>query len=309
MELRHLRYFLAIAETASFTRAAASLRITQPTLSHQIKQLEKEIGSPLFDRIGLRVRLTAQGSVLKSYAEQVLNVIGSGLAAVAELEHLVRGQLRIGVFRSFGNSLLPPVLTQFMDRYPGVHILLRQQSRLEMERGLIDGKLDFAIGYTPSVSDKIVEEKLFTERLAVAVGKRHPWFTRRRISVGQLHGQSMVLLAAEHPARRLIDECFKTKGIVPHIAAEMNSNEAIVATVRLSALATLLSERMLVGIDDVHSMPLAESTLVRTAVILWHRDAHRPAAARLAAEMIREAYAPRSQVSKGGRRVGGRSAL
>jgi len=123
MELRHLRYFLAIAETASFTRAAERLRLTQPTLSHQIKQLEQELGAPLFDRMGLKVRLTAKGKVLKSYAEQALNVIESGLTAVSDLDGLVHGELHVGVFHSFATSLLPQTLAQFIQSHPGVHVV------------------------------------------------------------------------------------------------------------------------------------------------------------------------------------------
>jgi LysR family cyn operon transcriptional activator len=113
MELRHLRYFLKIAETSSFTQAAKALNITQPTLSHQIKQLEEEIGTPLFDRAGRTVQLTAQGAVFKTCAEGALREIEQGLTALSELEGLVRGTVTIGVFRSFSSSLLPPVLARF----------------------------------------------------------------------------------------------------------------------------------------------------------------------------------------------------
>jgi len=291
LELRHLRYFLAIAEAASFTRAAVKLQITQPTLSHQIKQLEQEIGSPLFDRVGLKVRLTAQGKVLKSYAEQALSVIESGVTAVTELGGLIHGHLRIGVFHSFGNSLLPPILAQFIQSYPGVHVVLRQQSRAEMEQGLINGDLDFAVGYAPAVSDRILEEALFTESFALAVGVRHPWFARKRVGLSELHGESLVLQTPEHPSRRIIDKYLQSRGIAPRIIAEMNSNEAVLATVRCGALATLLSERIVAGIPDLHAMPLAEPALARTAAIFWHRNIYRPTAARLAADMIRTAYA------------------
>lgn len=292
MELRHLRYFLAVAEASSFTRAAGKLQITQPTLSHQIKQFEQEIGSPLFDRVGPKVRLTAQGRVMKGYAEQALSVIDSGVTAVAELGGLIHGQLSIGVFHSFGSSLLPPILARFIQSYPGVHVVLRQQSRGEMEQGLINGDLDFAVGYAPAMSDRIMEECLFTESFVLAVGVQHPWFTRKHAALGDLHGQPLVLLTPEHPSRQIIDKCLQSKGIVPRVIAEMNSNEAVLATVRCSALATLLSERIVAATPDLHAMPLAEPALARTAAVFWHRNAYRPTAARLAADMIRAAYAP-----------------
>lgn len=299
MELRHLRYFLTIAEASSFTRAAGKLRITQPTLSHQIKQLEQEIGAPLFDRAGPKLRLTGEGKVMKTYAEQVFRVIDSGLTAVSELGGMVRGELRIGVFHSFGHSLLPPLLGRFMQSYPGVHVVLRQQSRVNMERELVEGDLDFAVGYSPPVSDKIVEEKLFTECFAFAVGKQHAWFRRKRIDLGELQDQRLVLLTPERPSRGLINAWFEARGITPRVIAEMNSNEAVLATVRHSALATLLPERVLATAADVRATRLADPALTRTAALFWHRHGYRSAAARLAAEMIRTAYAPLTRGRRG----------
>ena len=295
MELRHLRYFLAIAETASFTRAAERLRLTQPTLSHQIKQLEQELGAPLFDRMGLKVRLTAKGKVLKSYAEQALNVIESGLTAVSDLDGLVHGELHVGVFHSFATSLLPQTLAQFIQSHPGVHVVLRQQSRAEMEQGLINGDLDFAVGYAPPVSERIVAETLFTEPFVLAVGEHHPWSALSKIEPRRLHDQPLVLLTPEHPSRQLIDRYFQSKGVAPRVVAEMNSNEAVLAMVRFSSLATILSERIVAGTAGLKAVPLAGPALARTAALFWNREAYRPAAARLAAEMIRAAHAPRAR--------------
>lgn len=178
VELRHLRYFLAIAENSSFTRAAARLRITQPTLSHQIRQLEGEIGTPLFDRAGNAVRLNEQGRVFRSYAERALKEVDSGLIAVAEMAGQMHGRLTIGVFRSFSGSLLPRILARFSEQHPEVHVEVRQLSRPDMERQLISGELNLAIGYAPPGTRRIVAEILFTEPLALIVGRQHPFFGR-----------------------------------------------------------------------------------------------------------------------------------
>jgi LysR family cyn operon transcriptional activator len=298
MELRHLRYFLAIAETGSFTHAAHKLHITQPTLSHQIKQFEQGLGAPLFDRVGLKVRLTAKGKVLKTYAEQALNVIESGLTAVADLDGLIHGQLRIGVFHSFATSLLPRALGQFIHDHPGVHVVLRQESRSEMEHDLINGELDFAIGYAPPGSDRIVAEKLFTETFVLAVGDQHPWAGLKRIDVRRLQDQSLVLLTPEHPSRQLIDRYFASKDVAPRVVAEMKPNEAVLAMVRYNALATVLPERIVAGTPGLRIVPFIGPTPTRTAALFWTRDGYRPAAARLAARMIHDAYAPRASTSR-----------
>jgi len=292
MELRHLRYFLKIAETLSFTHAAGALHITQPTLSHQIKQLEQETG-PLFDRAGHTVRLTAQGKVFKTYAERAIKDVETGLSALAELEGLVHGRLAIGVSRSFSSSPLPPVLAQFCRSYPGVKVFVRQMRLVEIQRGLIDGTLDLAIAYESPIPKMIVAERLFTEPLALIVGKEHPFYGRPRINLKELDGQPLVLLNPDAPSRQLIDRCLSAHGIVPHIVIEMNSYEAVLATVRCGAFATIYSAQNLGNAPGLHAIKLADPALRRTTAIFWHRDRYRSAAARVMADMIRQAYAGR----------------
>ncbi len=126
MKLRHLRYFLAVADCLSFTRAADQLHVSQPTLSHQVKALEEDIGSTLFDRVGRKVYLTPSGETLREYAHNVLNAITSATVAISELEGLTRGTLAIGVFESFSGSLLPPLPAQSPRLYPGGRATVRQ---------------------------------------------------------------------------------------------------------------------------------------------------------------------------------------
>lgn len=291
LELRHLRYFLAIAENSGFTRAANRLRITQPTLSHQIKQLEREIGSPLFDRVGNVVRLTEHGKVFRRYAEQALKEVDSGLTAVAEMEGQMHGQLAIGVFGSFSSSLLPTILAEFSERHRKMHIEVRQLSHSEMERQLISGELHVAVGYAPATTRRIVAEHLLTEPLVLIVGRLHPFFNRKSIRLSELHDQPLALLSRGSPSRQLIDRCLESNRVVPRVMLEMNSNEGILATVRCSALATLRVERALTGASDLRAVRIAGPTLERTTAIFWHRNGYRSAAACAVADLIRRAYA------------------
>src|SRR6478735_515380 len=118
MELRQLNYFVKAAEHLHFTEAAAESFVTQSTLSQQIKQLEEELGVLLFDRIGKQVRLTEAGNVFLIHARQVLLEVQKGKQAIAELNNMVTGELRIGVTYAF-TSLLIPALLPFSQKYPG----------------------------------------------------------------------------------------------------------------------------------------------------------------------------------------------
>ena len=208
MELRHLRYFLAVADKLSFTRAADHLRVTQPTLSHQVKALEEEIGSVLFDRVGRKVYLTPSGETLREYAQQALNAINSATAAISELEGLARGTLTIGVLESFSGSLLPPLLAQFSKLYPGVHVTVRQLLTGQLEEQLDKGNLDLGIAYSPPATDNVMAEKLFDEPLVLVVGSKHPLARKRSIQMTALDGEPLMLLTAEFPSRRLLESRF-----------------------------------------------------------------------------------------------------
>lgn len=300
MELRHLNYFLKIAETLSFTQAAVALRVTQPTLSHQIKQLEQEIGTPLFDRVGRSVQITEAGRIFRGYAQRALRELESGLTTVTELEGLMQGQLRVGVFRSFGNSLLPSVLAEFYRTHPRVRVSMRQMSLAEMETGLANGDIDFAITtYLPATSDKMISEELFTEPLVLAVGEQHELFGHAPLQLEALTEVPLILRPAGTPSRRLIENCFSTRGLAPTVVMEMSSGDATLATIRCSRLATICAGRALAGAPGLATVQIEAPELRRSGAILWHKDRYRSTAAEILAQLAQRAYAQGSSGTSG----------
>lgn len=290
MELRHLRYFLAVADTRSFTRAAERLHVTQPTLSHQIKQLEQMVGTVLFDRSTKEVELTAAGRLFKPYCERILKEIESSALAISELEGLMRGTLRMAVFHSFSHSILPPILSEFALRYPGVHVITRLVPRMDMERELINAELDMAVAYVAGDNDQIVAEPLFAEELVLVVGSKCPQADRKSMPMGELATLPLVLLTPEFGARQFVDRFFTETGQQPHVVLEMNAIDPILATTRNSGLATVLSAGAIRDDSGLHIVRLTDPAPKRLVGILWRRDGHRSAAALRMAEMVREAY-------------------
>lgn len=290
MEIRHLNYFLKLTETLSFTRAAAALHITQSTLSHQIKQLELQLGCRLFDRIGRQIRLTEPGRVLQSHAVRIIREVDAGINALSALDGLIQGQLTVGVFRTFGSSPLPQVFAKFGAEYPGVQMKVRQLSLIDIERELLDGSMNLAVGYLPAHSDKVETEPLHAVPLAVVSNRNHPLYRRSKVGIKDLHGQDLVLLSREFPLRQLIDDAFSRHGVTPRIIMEMNSSEAALSTVRCGPLAAILTDRPLDKEDSLSSIRLRDSGLSRTAAIFWARDNYRPRAAIVLAGMVKQAY-------------------
>ena len=289
MELRHLRYFLKAAEDLSFTRAAEALRITQSTLSHQIKQLERETG-PLFDRAGRGICLTSRGKMFKTHAERIVSEVRTSVSALAELDNLVSGQLTIGVYRCFENSPLPPVLASFSSKYPNVEMRVHAGNHVDLAHRLIDGSLDLAVAYAPTISEKIVTETIFVEPLVLVVGEQHPLYGRSQIPLEKLADQALISVNFENRQRQVIQRCLAARGIVPRVMIEMNSNEAVLAMVKCSTYATICPAAEAPGL---HAVRLPGLPIKRSTVMLWRRDSHRSAAATAIAPMIKAAYAAR----------------
>jgi LysR family cyn operon transcriptional activator len=261
MEIRHLHYFLKLTEALSFTRAAAALHITQSTLSHQIKQLEQQLGCRLFDRIGRQIRLTEPGRILQEHAIRIVGAVDASINALTSLDGLIQGQLTVGVFRTFGSSPLPHVFAKFGAEYPGVQIKVRQLSLIDIERELIEGSMSLAIGYLPASSEKVETEPLFAVPLAVVSNRNHPLYKYSKISIKDLHAQDLVLLSREFPLRQLIDDAFSRHGVKPRIIMEMNSSEDALSTVRCGPLAAILTDRVLDKTDTLSSIRLRDPTL------------------------------------------------
>ena len=290
IELRHVRYFLALAEARSFTQAAARLNVTQPTLSHQIKRLETAIGAVLFERRSKDVELTQAGRLFRPFCDRVVKEIELGTLALSELEGLMRGTLRMGVSHSFSSSMLPNTMVEFASRYPGVKVVARVIPREVMEQVLVAGELDLAVAYVSEDSEQIVAETLAEEQLVLVVGPDHPWAGRKSVPMVALAEIPLVLLTPEFAARQFVDRHFAQAELDANIVLEMNAIEPIISTVRISQFATVLSDGAVPRTEDLHLVRLTDPVPRRTISILWRLHGHRSAAAERMAEMIRATY-------------------
>ncbi len=290
IKFRQVEYFLAVAEALQFTKAAERLFVTQPTLSHQIAQLEKTIGTPLFDRIGKSIRLTEAGKLFQTYAARAIKELEAGQTALAELEGLVRGTLTIGVIQSFSRTLLPPILGTFIGRYPNVRLRVREMTAAAIEHDLAQGKLDIGIAFAPAVLAETEVEPILDERLLLVVGVDHPLARRKSVRLAELHGQPMALLGSEFSTRALIDRHFQAVGAQPDVVCETNSIEVMFGAVTQSHLATIIPEQSITEGKNLSFSVLSvhEKAMVRTAALLWPSRSFRTVAARTFAGMVRE---------------------
>jgi LysR family cyn operon transcriptional activator len=294
MELRHLRYFVALAECLSFTRAAERAHVTQSTLSHQIRQLEDELGHPLFDRIGKRVMLTESGETFLGYASKALREVDQGISDLMRAGDQLSGEVRVGATGTFNIGFVPECLAMFLQRNPTVKVTVDELAADAIAQRLIDATLDVGIAYQPSDPTRLWFEPLYTEEMVLVVSPRHPLAQRKRIRMVELHRQSMVLLPRDFTTRTMLDECFRSCGAEPVVAAEMNTIAPMVGLVARTQLAAIVSSHAVQPRDDVRVIPIESPTPVRTPGMLWKRDSKQSPAVRSFASCIRKLALGRS---------------
>ncbi|MFG2928125.1 transcriptional regulator CynR [Streptomyces achromogenes] len=280
LELRHLRYLLAVAENGTFTRAAEELHLSQPTLSQQIKQLERMLGAQLLDRTGRTVRLTDAGEAYVHHARRALRDLAAAERAVHDVRDLTRGHLRLAVTPTFTAYLTGPLAAELHTRHPGITLTLREMTQDRIEAGLLADEIDLGIAFAGTHLPGITATELFTEALTLVTSARHPAGDHRALPVKELARMQLALLTGDFATRTHIDDYFARHGISPRTAVEANSIQALIAIVRRTTLATVLPDAIAQDHPHLTRTPLDPPLPVRTVALLTRADAYRSAAAR-----------------------------
>ena len=278
MILRHIKYFLAVAEHQSFTRAAASLYVSQPALSQQIKQLEESLETTLFDRSGRHVKLTHAGDVYARYARKALQDLEEGRRALHDVQNLSRGALRIAITPTFTSYLIGPLIKAFHNLYPNITLSVQEMSQEQMEKQLLDDEFDVGIAFAEVHSADIQTQTLLVETLALVVNKDHPLAKHQAIDLQTLSEQSLVLLSHEFVTRGQIEHYCRQHSIKPKVLMEANSLSAVLEIIHHTQLTTLLPSNIVSNRDELIAIALAPSLLQRTAVLLQRKGAYQNAA-------------------------------
>jgi DNA-binding transcriptional LysR family regulator len=233
MELRHLRYFVAVAEEENVSRAALKLHVSQPGISRQIHDLEDEIGFPLFERSGKSVRLSAAGRIFLVEARDVLQRIvdavkkaRSGLAA--------RAEINVGYAPSGTVEILPRALRTFMGTFPGVRVILHDMSVEEMLPLVLQKRLDIALTVPPRKLPRgLVMTELARYETCVAIGLKHPLVKSKSVSLAQMAQEPIVVYTRkDYPEyHKQLERIFATIGRQPRIGSEHDGVTSLLAAV------------------------------------------------------------------------------
>ena len=233
MELHQLEYFVAVAEEASFTRAASRVHVAQPGVSAQVRRLESELGQQLLDRSGRSVRLTEVGSAVLPFARAALDAVANARLAVDELAGLVRGQVTVGMVSGCALPVLAELLAGFHDRHPGVAIALVEDNSDRLVERLRDGRLDLAlIGWAEQARADIDSVILVDEELVAAVAPDHPLADAGAgvgtVTIRQLRDLPLVSLPRGTGVRAALDAACAAAGFTPRIVFEASALPMVV---------------------------------------------------------------------------------
>ena len=233
MELRHLRYFVAVAEEENVSRAASRLHVSQPGVSRQIHDLEDEIGLSLFDRNGKSVRLTAAGKIFFGEARDILERTSEAVKK-ASLSRAPQAEINVGYAPSHTVEILPRALGVFRDSFPGVHVTLHDLTGEEMLPLLLQKKLDIALTLAPHKLPRELDMKeLERDETCVAVGANHPLASSEFVSLKQMASEPVAALTRkEFPLyHKHLEKLFATIGRKPRISSEHDSVTSLMAAV------------------------------------------------------------------------------
>lgn len=290
IKYRQLQYFLAVAQSLHFSKAAEKLFVTQPTLSHQLAELEAQLGTPLFDRSGKGVRLTQAGETFRAYAQRSIDEIEAGCNALAELEGLQRGDLSIGVTQSFVHRLMPPIIAEFLTRYPAVHLDVQEMTAGQIERQLAEGVLDLGIAFAPSALEDTELEPILEERLLLVARRDHPLANQPSVRMAELAGVPLVLLRRDYSTRQLIEDYMAQAGVKPTVACETNTIDLMRGLAGVSNLAAIMPESSVEKSPQLCVLPLVDPVPKRTSALLWSRHKFRTLAAKTFAQIVRDRF-------------------
>jgi LysR family cyn operon transcriptional activator len=286
MELRQLRYLIAIAEAGNFTRAAETVFVSQSALSQQIQTMEQEIGTLLLDRSKTGVRLTAAGEILCHHARQMLRELNEAKVAIEELEGLKRGELRIGVVQTVNAYLMPAIATTFNGHYPDVKLSIEELAADDIESGLEQGDLQVGVGFIPPTSTSLESAGLFEERLVLVVRRDHPLAQQESVAVKELDEMALIMLTKTFCTRRLWEENARFAAAQPRVVLEMNTVNSILSVVEKTGLPTILPQfTLLENSTDLVALPLRNPVPSRQVGLLWHRDYYLCASSRAFIDM------------------------
>ncbi|WP_240417284.1 LysR family transcriptional regulator [Paenibacillus periandrae] len=273
MDSRNIQYFMAVFEHLHFTKAAEKLGISQPTLSQQIRILEAELGTPLFDRIGKKVVATEAGNLLRLYGMKMLQAEQDAKDAIKELLSGERGTIRLAVLPSDLDFQLVPLFVQFKMKYPDIQ--LQVFSTIHVQEEVLNHKVDIGIGIQDQPDKRLIQVPLRSEPYYVYANTASELAGRKTITLRELEQYSLVMYPKGYLGRDLVDKVCITEGIELATVMETSSAISLLQLVSAGIGATIQPKELLKQHPerpDIVAIPFTGPTPVRHLELIYCTD-------------------------------------
>lgn len=258
MELRQLKYFIGIAETGSFSEASRRFYLSQSAISQQIKLLEEELGTLLFERTSHKVQLTESGELLLPLARNVLQGITTCHERLADLKGMLCGELTIGMTYSI-DSMARPALATFMKLYPKVRLNIYYESIPKLMHMLRSGQLDMAFSVSNGGNDdQVISEQIANYRLCAIMRDTHPLANKKQLSFQELESQSFILPEPGIRDRNAVEQYLSSEAENISVRAIVNNPHTIMSLLSQTNYISVLAEQEVHGYPYLRAIEIKE---------------------------------------------------
>lgn len=261
-DLRHIRAFLALARARSFTRAAAELHVSQPTLTVQIQRLETEVGVRLFDRNKRHVDLTQAGRDMLVPLERILIDVEAIATSTDELLAHRRGLVTVAALPSMAAALLPRAIRTLSESHPGITVRVRDGVAGTVNALVKSGQVDFGISSQTTGDRELTSQVLVMDRLCAVVSPSHSLARKHSLTVRELAQHPLVLMGKDSSSRQIVDMAFNRQGLVPNVAYEATYASSVGGMARAGLGVGVLPESQ-AGYKQLHQLRIRDEVLTR----------------------------------------------
>jgi DNA-binding transcriptional LysR family regulator len=274
MDFDQLETFLEVARHASFSRAAEKRFRTQPAISSQIRSMEEEVGSKLFDRSGGKVALTAPGKVFQKFAEETLAARKEVFRAVAETERIPRGEIVVSANEGTCLHVLPEVFAHFKKQYPDVAVNVKRADYGKILEWVADNTVDFGVVSLPISDNRLTVVLIHRDELVAITPPKHPLARAKSVTIADVAAYPLVMPKAGR-TRDTLEDLFQERRLKPQITMELDSSELLKRFVAADVGVGFISRSHVaedVRADALVALPLSDARIVRDLALVFRRD-------------------------------------
>ncbi|MBE6049976.1 MAG: LysR family transcriptional regulator [Clostridium sp.] len=275
MNIRKLKIFYATATSLNMTKVAKELYISQPSVSQTIHEIEEEVGAVLFDRIGKRIYLTDEGEVYLNYVRRILNLYEEASERINKMSHKESGKIRIGASTTIGIYILPDIIRRFVEKYKGIEISLIIENTANIEKLILENKVDFAFVEGKVNSEEIIKEEIWRDELVLICSDKHPWKNRKFISADELKNEKFIIREKGSGTREVIESYMYNNNIEYKVFMELGNTEAIKKSVEANLGIGCISSKCLDNLEELgrlHALRIRDGNIGRDLLLIMHKD-------------------------------------